>query len=159
VRVTVVCSGNICRSPMAEVVLRDAIAGTDLVGVTVDSAGTGDWHVGDGADPRALATLADHGLDGSAHRARQFTPAWFGPAPHLVLAADRGHLRVLRRLPGSEAVTIRLLRSFDPALAGLIEDDPSLDLPDPYFDGSFEPVLTMLRHAAPGIVAQLRGMS
>ena len=68
-----VCSGNICRSPMAEVVLRELArrAGAQDA-VEVDSAGTGDWHVGHEADRRALRVLAEAGYDGSTHRARQF---------------------------------------------------------------------------------------
>lgn len=152
-RVTVVCSGNICRSPMAEVVLRDALADAGLGEVLVDSAGIGDWHVGDRADSRALATLRAHGYDGSAHRAQQFTAASYAPGAHLVLAADRGHLRRLRALGTGD---VRLLRSFDPALTGRPETDAELDLPDPYYDGSFEPVLAMLTAATPGVVAYVR---
>ena len=154
-RVTVVCSGNICRSPMAEVVLRAALTEAGLAGaVEVDSAGTGDWHVGDRADARAVATLRAHGYDGSAHRARQFTAGSWSAGPHLVLAADRGHLRRLRALGGEAEV--RLVRSFDPALAGTDEHDPELDLPDPYYDDSFEDVMAMLLAATPGIVAYVR---
>src|SRR5262245_27723077 len=76
-RVCLVCLGNICRSPMAETVLRAELAAAGLDGaVVVDSAGTGDWHVGDAMDPGARAALARRGHDGSAHRARQFQPSW-----------------------------------------------------------------------------------
>lgn len=158
-RVTAVCSGNICRSPMAEVVLRAAVAQAGFGGqVQVDSAGTGSWHVGQHADPRALAILERHGLDGSGHRARQFSAAWFADGRDLVLALDRGHLRALRAMtddPGQRE-SVRLLRSFDPALAALAEDDPRLDVPDPYYDDSFAAVLTMLQAAAPRVVEYVR---
>ena len=76
-RVCLVCLGNICRSPMAETVLRAELAAAGLNGaVVVDSAGTGDWHVGDAMDPGARSALASRGHDGSAHRARQFQPSW-----------------------------------------------------------------------------------
>ncbi len=153
---TVVCSGNICRSPMAEVVLQAALADSGLGDqVVVDSAGTGDWHVGGPADRRAVAMLREHGYDGSAHRAQQFTEQSWSPEPHLVLAADRGHLRRLRRL-GDGTEDVRLLRSFDPALAGADERDPELDLPDPYYDGNFAEVMEMVQAAVPGLVAYVR---
>ena len=72
-RVCLVCLGNICRSPMAEAVLRAELAAAGLDrAVVVDSAGTGDWHVGGPMDPGARSALARRGYDGSAHRARQF---------------------------------------------------------------------------------------
>src|SRR5689334_23504555 len=75
-RVCLVCLGNICRSPMAETVLRAELTAAGLDGaVVVDSAGTGDWHVGDTMDPDARKALAGRGLDGSAHRARPFEPS------------------------------------------------------------------------------------
>src|SRR6516225_10421323 len=72
-RVCLVCLGNICRSPMAETVLRASLAEAGLDGaVRLDSAGTGDWHVGEPMYQPAQAALARWGYDGSAHRARQF---------------------------------------------------------------------------------------
>src|ERR1035441_7496116 len=97
-RVCLVCLGNICRSPMAEVVLTDELARAGLAGqVQVDSAGTGDWHIGGPMDAGAAAELARRGYDGSAHRARLFDPAWF-PGRDLVLAMDRRNLAQLRRM-------------------------------------------------------------
>jgi len=95
-RVCFVCTGNICRSPMAEWVLRARIAEAGLSDVVeVDSAGTGDWHVGDGADPRTVRVLARHGYP-SRHVARQFEQADLLHRD-LVIALDHGHLRTLRR--------------------------------------------------------------
>ena len=125
--VTVVCTGNICRSPMGEVILRDLFreAGLD---VTVDSAGTTRWEVGSPMDRRAVAELRRRGYDGSAHIARGFEPGWF-PDTDLVLAADAGHASVLRRWARTkdDAAKVHLLREFDPAAvaAGTLEvDDP-----------------------------------
>ena len=99
-RVCFVCTGNICRSPMAEWVLRAHLAEAGLSDVVeVDSAGTGDWHVGDGADPRTVRVLARHGYP-SRHVARQFQPAEL-LRRDLVIAWDHGHLRTLRRWAGS----------------------------------------------------------
>ena len=98
VRVCFVCSGNICRSPTAEVVLRAEIDRAGLSGkVEVDSAGTGDWHLGGPMDPRARAELSRRGYDGSGHRARQFKPSWL-ERYDLVAAMDAGNLARLRRL-------------------------------------------------------------
>ena len=105
---------------MAEVVLRSELDRVGLAGrVEVDSAGTGDWHIGSPMDSRARAELALRGYDGSGHRARQFGPSWFGRYD-LVAAMDSANLRDLRAMaPGREAADrIRLFRSFDPALAG-----------------------------------------
>lgn len=158
-RVCFVCSGNICRSPMAEVVLR-ALAqeqGLDAV-VLVDSAGTGDWHIGERADRRALASLQRGGYDGTAHRARQFDPQWFAERD-LVVALDRGHERTLRAWAPDEAAreSVRLLRTFDPALP----DDATgalLDVPDPYYDGTaaFDEVLRVVEASCRGLLDTVR---
>jgi protein-tyrosine phosphatase len=145
-RVCLVCLGNICRSPMAEVVLRSALDKAGLADtVTVDSAGTGDWHIGQGMNRGALAALARRGYDGSAHRARQFTPSWFG-SRDLVLAMDSGNLADLRRM-GGEAE----LFADAGELAGVI------DIPDPYGGDAadFDEVLDLLEAAVPAIVARL----
>ncbi|MEU2748726.1 low molecular weight protein-tyrosine-phosphatase [Streptomyces collinus] len=152
-RVCFVCTGNICRSPMAEIVFRARVAeaGLDEL-VEVDSAGTGGWHEGDGADPRTVAVLEDNGYAGG-HTARQFQPSWFSRLD-LVIALDSGHLGALRRLAPTEqdARKVRLLRSYDPA-AG---DD--LDVPDPYYGGTndFEECLEMVEAASTGLLAAVR---
>ncbi|MCH8626562.1 low molecular weight phosphotyrosine protein phosphatase [Arsenicicoccus piscis] len=155
-RITVVCSGNICRSPIAEIVLRRRLEEAGLGDtVQVDSAGTGAWHVGDQADHRALAALTTGGYDGNSHRARQFEPGWFEQTD-LVLAADRGHERQLRRLAGSEEdrAKVQLLRAFDPdaVAAGTLEVD------DPYYGGpaDFARTLSEVERAADGIVDHVR---
>ena len=97
-RICVVCLGNICRSPTAEVVLRDELDRAGLGGqVTVESAGTGDWHIGGPMDPGARAELARRGYDGSAHVARQISADWQG-GYDLFVAMDRQNLASLRRM-------------------------------------------------------------
>ncbi|HEY6797211.1 MAG TPA: low molecular weight protein-tyrosine-phosphatase [Kineosporiaceae bacterium] len=158
-RICFVCSGNICRSPMAEVVLRgladDAGLGRHF---EIDSAGTGDWHVGERADRRALAVLSRAGFDGSAHRARQFDPRWF-LRRDMVIALDRGHLRTLRSWVASDAERdrIQLLRSFDLSVGA--DTPPSeLDVPDPYYDGAdaFGNALDLITAACAGLLATTR---
>lgn len=152
-RVCFVCTGNICRSPMAESVFRARVAEAGLDGlVEVDSAGTGGWHEGDPADPRTVSVLEEHGY-GGGHTARQFQPPWFTRLD-LVIALDSGHFKALRRLAPSpeDAAKVRLLRSYDPA-AG---DD--LDVPDPYYGGrdGFEECLKMVEAASTGLLSEVR---
>jgi protein-tyrosine phosphatase len=144
-----VCSGNICRSPIGEQVLRSAITDAGLDDqVRVSSAGTGDWHVGQGANQRAVRVLRAAGYR-TDHRARQITAGELAGID-LVLAADRGHLRDLRRMT-SDHTKIALLRSFDPDA----DDD---EVPDPYYgpDSGFDEVLAMTQAAVPGVVAEIR---
>jgi protein-tyrosine phosphatase len=148
-RVCLVCLGNICRSPMAETVLRDGLARAGLDGaVAVDSAGTGDWHVGAPMNPSARAALARRGYDGSAHRARQYERSWL--AQHdLLLAMDTSNLASLRRLAGAaDGARIRLFAE----VAG-----GDGDIPDPYGGSAadFDRVLDLLAAATPVIVDRL----
>ncbi|MEP6561722.1 MAG: low molecular weight protein-tyrosine-phosphatase [Nakamurella sp.] len=148
--VCVVCSGNICRSPIGEQVLRSAIADAGLADrVVVSSAGTGDWHLGQGANPRSERVLRAAGYPGWKHTARMITPTGLRDID-LVLAADRGHLAELRAMTDEPAKVV-LMRSFDP----LADDD---EVPDPYYgpDSGFDEVLAMTQSAAPGIVAEVR---
>ncbi|MFJ9540057.1 low molecular weight protein-tyrosine-phosphatase [Streptomyces sp. NPDC101225] len=152
-RVCFVCTGNICRSPMAESVFRARVAEAGLDGrVEVDSAGTGGWHEGDGADPRTVSVLEGSGYD-TDHRARRFEASWFSRLD-LVIALDTGHLKALRRLaPAQEdAAKVRLLRSYDPAAGH------DLDVPDPYYGGldGFEECLEMVEAASEGLLAAVR---
>ncbi|MGW2742742.1 low molecular weight protein-tyrosine-phosphatase [Streptomyces sp. NPDC001450] len=152
-RVCFVCTGNICRSPMAESVFRARVEEAGLADlVEIDSAGTGGWHEGDAADPRTASVLDEHGY-GTEHVARQFQRSWFARLD-LVIALDSGHLKALRRLAPTEedARKVRLLRAYDPA-AG---DD--LDVPDPYYGGrdGFEECLEMAETASTGLLAAVR---
>jgi protein-tyrosine phosphatase len=159
VRILFVCMGNICRSPTAEGVMRSLLAeqGLDQV-IELDSAGTGDWHVGAPPDHRATAAAAARGipLEGAA---RQVTVRDFEEFD-LVLAADRANLSDLRTIaPAGTEHKVRLLREFDPASEGA----PDLDVPDPYFGGGrgFEDVLDLVEAACRGLLdhARLRGTS
>jgi protein-tyrosine phosphatase len=155
-RVCLVCLGNICRSPMAETVLRAELAAAGLDGaVVVDSAGTGDWHVGDAMDSGARTALASRGFDGSAHRARQFQASWLARRD-LILAMDSRNLADLRRMArdpsGHGDDRIRLFGE----VGGLTEAG-GRDIPDPWGGGAdeFGHVLDLLGAAAPVIAARL----
>jgi protein-tyrosine phosphatase len=157
-RVCLVCLGNICRSPMAEGVLRAAVAAAGLDGtVVVDSAGTGDWHVGGAMDPGARAALAGRGYDDpdpQTHRARQFQPSWLARRD-LILAMDARNLADLRRMArGSPIQGDDRIRLFG-EVGGLTEAGG--DIPDPWGGGAdeFGHVLDLLGAAAPVIAARL----
>ena len=152
-RIIFVCTGNICRSPMAEVVLRDIITRSGLGRlITTSSAGTGDWHVGEQADIRTITALAKLGYDGSHHRARQFDPAWFVDFD-LVVVLDRTQERILRNWAASERdrMKVHLLLSFDADQAAMG------DVPDPYYsdDALFDAVLGMIERANTALFRQL----
>ena len=142
-RVEIVCTGNICRSPIGEVVLRAKLAEAGIDDVLVTSSGTGGWHVGDPMDPRAAAALRRRGYDGSSHRARVFQTGWFAERD-LVLAMDSGHLSALTRR-GAAPVPIQLFAD--------------VDVPDPYYgeDDGFDDVLDQIEKAADVWVGRLRG--
>ena len=149
-RVTFVCTGNICRSPMAEHIFRRH-AEDEGLDVEVDSSGTGHWHVGDPADERTVATLRRAGYR-SAHRARQFEAAWFDRYD-LIVALDQGHRADLLDLALDDGARgkVRLLREFDP-------DARDLDVADPYYGraSGFEEVREQIEAAVPGLIEHVR---
>lgn len=149
----ILCHGNICRSPLAEVLIEAAIAADPhLAGhVAVSSAGTSDEHVGEGMQENSAAILRARGLR-SNHRARHFTPA-LASTLDLVLAADQANLqngRSIIRLAEKQP-EIRLLRNFDPAGVGRDLDDPW-----GYPPAEYERVAAEITSAIPGLLAELR---
>jgi protein-tyrosine phosphatase len=153
-RICVVCLGNICRSPMGERVLAVEIAEAGLAGrVVVDSAGTGDWHIGDAMDDRARAELARRGLGGDGHEARQIQPDCLYDYD-LLLAMDRSNLAGLHAMARGRpelSGRIALLRAFDPAAP------EGGEVPDPYYGGpeEYAEVFDLVDAAAKGLVSQL----
>ena len=154
-RILFVCLGNICRSPTAEGVLRHLLA-TEAPGlsVEVDSAGTGDYHLGEPPDLRSQRAAKRRGIDLSGLSARQVSRRDFDDFD-LILAMDHANLRDLQEIapPGSGA-QIRLLREFDAASA----DAGDLDVPDPYYGGGdgFEEVLDLVQAACEGLLTEIR---
>lgn len=148
-----VCTGNICRSPMAEVVLRSLAEQAGLSSaIQISSAGTGEWHLGEHADRRALDALERRGLDGGRHRAQLFDPSRFAEFD-LVVALDHGHERALRSWARTEVdrQKIRRLLAFEPALS------PQGDVPDPYYSdaAAFDSVLALIERACRALFAQI----
>jgi len=157
-RVTAVCLGNICRSPIAEAVLRDRIHAAGLSEkVVVDSAGTGDWHLGHEADPRTHAILSQNGYL-LTHSARQITSSWMAEIDIILVMDSSNYLNVEALVRDSGlAPELYMIRSFDPELAHYDKFSPELDVPDPYYDreNGFALVLEMIERSAAEFVARL----
>ena len=153
IEIVTVCTGNICRSPMAEALLRREVEQAGLGGrVTVASAGVSDEEHGNPVDPRAREVLADNGLELPHHSAHRITDRELADAA-LVLAMTEDHARQLReRLPGVD--TVRLMRSFDPHASS----DEDLDIADPWFGSAedFDTAWEQIEAATPGVVEWLQ---
>ncbi|MCW3848552.1 low molecular weight phosphotyrosine protein phosphatase [Sphingomonas sp. LB-2] len=146
-----VCLGNICRSPLAEAAMRDAAARAGLE-IMVDSAGTGEWHVGHPPDERAVAVAARHGIDISSYKARQVRGEDFRSFDH-ILALDPQNLRDLRKIaPSDTSARLALLLDHVPGRMGE-------GVSDPYYqdDIAFELVWRDVSVAAEALVAVMRG--
>lgn len=137
-----VCLGNICRSPTAEAAFRAACPE-----IACDSAGTGDWHVGDPPYAPMQAAARNRGLDLSDLRARQFGPADFDRFA-LILGMDSDNIRNIERLrPAGNATPVRLLAPY--------ADDGRDSVPDPYHTRDFDETLDIVQAAIRGLVAEL----
>ena len=153
-RVALVCLGNICRSPMAHVVLAERLATAGLDDrVEVASSGTGGWHAGEPMDRRAASVLRDAGYDPTRHRARTFSTDWY--AEHdLLLAMDHSNRAdMLDQSPTVEQQgQVRMFREFDPEAS---EGDD--EVPDPWYGGSdgFRHVLAMVERTTDQLIARL----
>ncbi|MDE2405364.1 MAG: low molecular weight phosphotyrosine protein phosphatase [Sphingomonadales bacterium] len=146
-----VCLGNICRSPLAEAAFRHAAARAGLAAIA-DSAGTGDWHVGEPPDHRAQVEAWRHGIDISGYRARQVVPADFRRFD-FVLALDDQNLRDLEALRPAEApARLSLLLDHVPGLAGQPVSDPYWGEAD-----AFAETWAQVSAAADALVARLQG--
>jgi protein-tyrosine phosphatase len=152
VRICFVCLGNICRSPTAEAVMRHLVKEAGLGDrIAIESAGTGDWHVGGARDRRSRAVGAARGIP-LAGEAQQFTRPDFERFDH-VLAMDRANRDELLRLAHDDRdrAKVRLLRSFEPGAP------PDAEVPDPYYGGArgFEEVFDICERACRGLLAHL----
>lgn len=150
VRVVFVCTGNICRSPMAESMTRRALDDAGLGDrVSVSSAGTEGWHAGKGMDPRAAAELEAHGFD-TAHVAAQLSEP--DHSADLVVALDSGHHSHLLAA-GIDDARVRRIRTYDPGADGA-------DVADPYYGDASDFTRTRIQIAAalPGLLAEVRNL-
>lgn len=148
-RVLFVCMGNICRSPLAAAALRFR-ALEEGIAVEVDSAGTHGYHVGEGADPRAVEAGRRRGYDLAAHRARQVSAQELG-GYQIVVAMDRSNLERLRRLaPRQTQIRLALMLEFAP-------ETGEVEVPDPYYGGAqaFERALDLIDAAAAGLLRRM----
>ncbi len=154
-RILFVCLGNICRSPLAEVALRDEAERRGLA-IEVDSAGTGDWHIGDPPDPRTIAAAQRHGTDASSLRARQVRQSDFENFDWIV-AMDRQNLSDLKKLAPNDG-RAELLLALD-----LVEGRQGEGVQDPYqygeaeFDTAWRDAVLIARAIADRAAAQPSG--
>jgi protein-tyrosine phosphatase len=155
-RIVFVCTGNICRSPMADVITRSLAASTELADgstlgdhLDVRSAGTGPWHEGEPMHPLAQTALARAGYPRHAHVAHQILSSELGSID-LIVALDRRHQQTLRSL-GADPDRLALLRAFDPSSGA------AADVPDPYYgdDAVFDECRNMIARGCAGLVAAL----
>lgn len=143
-RILFVCLGNICRSPLAEAIMRQLLAEDPVASsrIEVDSAGIGGWHQGELADPRMRAHAARRGIE-MTHRARQVTDRDFDTFD-LIIAMDDGNYEALRELAPTLEQQAKVVR-----MADYLEQMPWDHIPDPYYGGAsgFELVLDLLTEA------------
>lgn len=152
VRVLFVCTGNICRSPSAEGFFRALVEREGLAGVIeTDSAGTGNWHVGDPPDRRSQAAARRRGVELSGLKARKVELADFRRFD-LIIAMDQGHLTALRRMVPAEQSpeVVTLFLSY-------LDSPPMLDVPDPYYGGEtgFEYVLDLIENGCAALLKHI----
>lgn len=146
-----VCTGNICRSPSAEGVLRERLAALGLAdAVTVDSCGTHGYHSGDPPDMRAIRACLERGVDIAGLRARPWRTA-DGTHFDLIVGMEAHHQRwVERRLAAAGKIRVARLLDFAP-------DQAMRDVPDPYYGGlqDFERMLDLIEQGVDGLLNQL----
>jgi protein-tyrosine phosphatase len=148
VKVLMVCLGNICRSPLAEAILKSKV---DASIIQVDSAGTGGWHVGELPDPRSIEIAKKHGLDITDQRGKQFSTYDFEIYDH-IFVMDNSNYRDVIKLAKSDAERKKVKRILDEIFPG-----ENVDVPDPYYGGDmgFENVFQMLDEACDLIAVKL----
>lgn len=150
-KVLFLCLGNICRSPLAEGAFLHLLAGRELDGFEVDSAGTGSWHVGEPPDPRSVQIARRHGVDISRQRSRQLRPDDFASFDWIV-AMDSSNLATARaRRPRGEShqrARVVAMGDYFP------QDAVHHEVPDPYYGGSngFAEVWTLLTRSMPRLL-------
>lgn len=155
-KVMTVCTGNICRSPTGEYLLKQAVKEAGL-NVVVDSSGISNEEEGNPIDRRAAKVLNELNINTGAHTAQQFKKSDFA-SYNLLLAMDLNHYRALKRMAATEedAAKVRLMREFDPAVAD--RDLEQLGIYDPWYGDLKDFYITyeMIRDAVPGVIEYIR---
>ncbi|KGO92851.1 low molecular weight protein-tyrosine-phosphatase [Flavobacterium subsaxonicum] len=148
VKILMVCLGNICRSPLAEGILQSKLPTDKFL---VDSAGTGNWHAGQGPDPRSVATAKNRGLDISCQKARQIKKADFTEFDHIYVM-DSSNLKDVTQLAPTPQAKAKVKLMMDEIFPG-----QKVDVPDPYYGGpeGFDNVYDMLDDACELVAAKL----
>lgn len=151
-----ICLGNICRSPMAEAIFRKQVQDAGLADVIeIDSAGTGDWHVGSPPHHGTQAILRKHGISFDGQRARQISPADLSRYDYLIVMdssnLDDVQALVRRHSTGDHSPIIaRLLDYADPTIAGR-----ERNVPDPYYTGNFDYVFELVTSGCHGLLKEI----
>ena len=157
--IVTVCTGNICRSPMAHALLQAELAHAGIEDrVSVRSAGTSDEEHGNAVDPRARAVLQRHHLELPDHRAHRITDDELDHADLILVMTEDHRAQLLRRLGEHRDSRVRLLRSFDPELDPGADGHGDLDIADPWYGGAadFDLAWEQIRAATGPVVAAVR---
>lgn len=146
-KILMVCLGNICRSPLAEGILQDKINQKGL-NWTVDSAGTGGWHAGEGPDPRSVATALERGIDISMQRARKFQISDFETFDHILVMDASNYIDVMHLATNSAH------RAKVEFILNYVQPGRNKQVPDPYYgsSGGFGVVFELLDTACEAFV-------
>lgn len=144
-KILMVCLGNICRSPLAEGILQSKVGDRHIV----DSAGTGDWHVGEQPDRRSIAVAKKYGVDISDQRAMHFNPIFFEEFD-LIFAMDKQNSIDLQKLARNEEERNKVKLILKEGLG------EAINVPDPYYekDEAFDHVFQLLDKATDGLIAK-----
>ena len=147
-KILMVCLGNICRSPLAEGIMRAKLS-KDFI---VDSAGTGGWHAGELPDKRSISTAKNRGLDITSQRARQFKISDFDTFDYIYVMDNSNYKDVMALAPNEEA------KSKVKLILNELFPNENVDVPDPYYGGQdgFEDVFDMLNEACDVIARKLK---
>lgn len=148
IKILMVCLGNICRSPLAEGILQSKLPAGDFI---VDSAGTGNWHAGEGPDKRSVATAKNRGLDISCQKARQIKVSDFDTFDHIYVM-DTSNLSDVQKLAPNASAKAKVKLMMDEVHPG-----KNVNVPDPYYGGpeGFDNVYDMLDEACEIVAGKL----